>query len=68
MAPAAIEAICAKATSAGLLIPAKLGHARTHNEAARLLNVYEFDTFQGLRGPAEQAVDEILDEIAREAA
>jgi hypothetical protein len=68
VAPAAIEAICAKATSAGLLIPAKLGHARTHNEAARLLNVYEFDAFQGLRDPAEEAVDEILDEITREAA
>jgi hypothetical protein len=63
-----VEAICDKATSAGLLIPSKLGHARTYNEAARLLNVYEFDTFQGLRDPAEQAVDEILDEITREAA
>jgi hypothetical protein len=68
VAPAVIEALCAKATSAGLLIPAKLGHARTHNEAARLLNVYEFDAFQGLRDPAEEAVDEILDEITREAA
>jgi hypothetical protein len=63
-----IEAICSKAAAAGLLIPAKLGHARSLNKAARLLNVYEFDTFQGLRDPAEQAVDEILDEIAREAA
>ncbi len=67
VAPQVIDTICAKATAAGLFIPSMLGHAR-HNKAARLLNVYEFDDLHGLRDPAEEAVDEILDEIMREAA
>jgi hypothetical protein len=48
VAPGVIDAICAKAAAAGFLLPAKLGHARKENRAARLLGVFEYDGFWGL--------------------
>jgi hypothetical protein len=68
VAPQVIDTICAKAVAAGLLVPAQLGHSRCNNKAARLLGVHEFDDLHGLRDPAEEALDEIVGEIMREAA
>jgi hypothetical protein len=60
--------VCRKLQRAGVLLPAKLGHAQRHNKAAPLLDVYDFDGIAHLEAAIEEEVEGIIEQVAREAA